>query len=118
MSAPNWPAGLPQYVLASGYGEGFPDNVQRSQPSIGPAKTRRRSTATPWPLSASIRLTEQQYDDFRDFVREDLADGARAFNLPKQRGDTGVWLVRFKEPINVSYAAPFYEVELKLEVLP
>lgn len=118
MTAPVWPAGLPQYFLAEGYNEGLPDNVQRSQPSVGPAKTRRRTTSMPWPVTGTMRMTVEQYEEFEAFVRGDLSEGARAFSLPKQRGAAGVWLVRFAEAPSSAYVAPFFEVALKLEVLP
>lgn len=118
MAVPTWPAGLPQYFIVRGYAEGLPDNVLRSESDIGPAKTRRRSSAAPWPVSGTILATQAQYETFRAFVANDLAAGALPFNLPNQRATSGTWLVRLTEAVDVSFAAPYYEIALSLEVLP
>lgn len=43
---PTWPASLPQHPLIKEYVEMPQSNVIRSSMAVGPAKSRRRSTAT------------------------------------------------------------------------
>lgn len=118
MITPTWPAGLPQRFLVDGYGEGLRDNLIRSETDIGPAKVRRRATAAPWPLTGSMLMTFAQYETFRDFVEDDLEDGAKTFWLPNQRAESGTWLVRFTEPASAQPLGVDLRVSLSLEVLP
>ena len=41
----DWPATLPQEILAEGYEEGLPDVLVRTKMDAGPDKVRRRATA-------------------------------------------------------------------------
>jgi hypothetical protein len=66
-----WPAELPNPDY--GWNEGEVDGmIIRSENDAGVAKQRLRYTAFAVPISASLTLSPQQIDTFRDFVANDL----------------------------------------------
>lgn len=119
MTAPTWPAELPQYCLRTSLaGEGA-DNVIRSQPAIGPAKTRRRTVANIEKASGAFVMSEEQFEAFEAFFLDDIACGAKAFFLPDQRGRETPQLIRIVPPYKYSrHGATAYRVELNWDVLP
>ncbi len=120
-----WPASLPTGFLAGTDEQTYENNLLTSQMDIGPAKTRRRTTAGSGEIRGTMFmdatqlffLTETQLSTFNTFWRNTLRSGALAFvfnglalrfmaqNPPKHR------TVRTGE-------GPHYEVDVVLEVLP
>ncbi|MGO6835017.1 hypothetical protein ACCS87_02650 [Rhizobium ruizarguesonis] len=117
MTVPVWPATLPCFFTATSYEEGGADNVLRSQNSIGPAKSRRRTTANVWTQGGQMVMTYSQYGTFWNFVKTDLLDGAKAFTFKDRLGGADL-LVRMREPHKATLEANMWHVSIMLEVLP
>jgi hypothetical protein len=119
MALPRWPVALPRQMMLEGQGEKLPDGLLRSDNDAGPAKVRRRSSATPWEMAGTFRMTHAQYDAFRAFVDQDIAGGALPFEFPHQR-DCAAWLLVRVKPGDVTAVrvGPGWRVSMKLEVLP
>ncbi len=119
MTLARWPSTLPRQMMLDGQGETLPDGLLRSDTDAGPAKVRRRSSATPWEMSGTFRMSHTQYDAFRAFIDADLAGGALPFEFPDQRDCAG-WLLARIKPGDVTAAriGTGWHVSLKIEVLP
>jgi hypothetical protein len=112
-----WPPPLPTGFLAGTDEQTYENNLLTSEMDIGPAKTRRRTTAGAGEIRGTFFFTETQLSIFNTFWRTTLRSGALAFvfaglplrfkgqNPPKRR------TVRTGE-------GPHYEVDVVLEVLP
>ncbi|MDN3525631.1 hypothetical protein QWY79_10180 [Halomonas sabkhae] len=88
---PTWPATLPDCPDSPGYSEQPQSQVTRSQPEVGPAKTRRRSTAAPRTIPVTYGLiTREQADTFEAFFENDIGAGALPFDWPQPRLGTTV----------------------------
>lgn len=116
---PSWPATLPQYVEVPGYRERPGANVIRSPMDAGPAKQRRRGTAAPETLRVRLVLTKAQRATFVAFHREDLEDGALAFDWfhPVTRDPCVMRIVEGNYDLAAA-GGKFFALELALEVLP
>lgn len=116
---PTWPATLPEYVLADGYTEAAPNNAIRSEMEIGPAKVRRRTTATPTPVTCQIRITPAQRADLLMFFETDTASGSLAWDWvhPVTRAAA---VFRFTAPPSMTATArgTAFIAALELEILP
>ncbi len=117
MTVPVWPDTLPQCFTATSYEEEGADNLLRSDNSVGPAKTRRRTTANVWKQSGQMVMSVSQYRAFLTFVENDLLDRAKAFVFPDQMGGLAN-LVRIVSPHKASRTGAKWYVSLSLEVLP
>jgi len=129
MPVANWPSTLPQAPLLDGYARGEGKAVLRSDMEAGPAKVRRRFTATASPLQYPLLLRPAQLQILRDFWRDDLAMGALAFELPDPQDSGATLLCRFTEepswtaiaaadPDDGAGRAKMYRLSLQLEILP
>lgn len=119
MALPRWPTTLPRQMMLDGQGENIPDGLLRSENEAGPAKVRRRSSATPWELVGTFRMTNTQYDAFRAFVDATIAGGALPFEFPNQRDCAAYHLARIKPgDVTASRVGPTWRVSIKLEILP
>ncbi|MBB3523077.1 hypothetical protein [Rhizobium sp. BK456] len=117
MTVPIWPDALPQCFTTTSHEEEGADNVLRSENSIGPAKTRQRTTANVSKESGQMVMSAGQYKAFKSFVKTDLLDGAEAFLFPDQLGGLAN-LVRIVSPYKASRTGAKWYVSLALEVLP
>lgn len=116
---PTWPGTLPQLVLTRGFSETAPWAVLRTDMDTGPAKTRRRSTAAPRPLSAQIKVTKAQVAVFDAFLETDLAGGALAFDWVEPRTQAAATLRLTAAPTYEPTAGgSSWTITLPLEVLP
>lgn len=114
----DWPDTLPCRFTATSQQEESADNLLRSQTSIGPAKTRRRSTAGVSTLSGELVMTGAQRETFADFIRNTIADGALPFTFKNPYGADDI-IVRYVPPYSVKrLGAGKWTVTLHLEVLP
>ena len=121
MGASVWPATLPQTFLIDGFAEGLSiKNVIRSSNDTGPAKVRRRSTASPRPINGAMDMTDQQLQTLKNFINGELAGGSLPFYFPAQPPFVGTYLVRFNEELpQWDWFAPHvWKVDIKLEILP
>jgi len=117
MTVPLWPQSLPQYFTTTSYETEGADNILRSDNSIGPAKTRRRTTANVWKESGQLVMSAAQYRAFLGFVQDTILDGAKPFKFPAQLlGPHN--LVRMTNPHKASRVGAQWYVSLSLEVLP
>lgn len=82
---PAWPESLPQCVLLEGYRERPSSGVLSSEMDVGPAKTRRRSTATTTRLPVMVTLSNEQLGIFEDWFNQDVAGGALPFDWERPR---------------------------------
>lgn len=114
-----WPVTLPEYVLSDGYREDAPDNAIRSDMDVGPAKARRRTTATPVPVACQVRLTAAQRQALLDFFNTDTQSGALSWDWvhPVTRAAA---VFRFTAPPQFSTAGRgrYFIASLALEILP
>ena len=114
-----WPAGLPQYVLVSGYTETAPNNTIRTEMAAGPAKLRRRSTAAVRTISCQLRLSYAQRAALDGFYLSDTASGSVPFDWvhPVTRAAVSI---RFVEPPSLAADAGgrHFIASLKLEIVP
>ena len=78
---PTWPADLPQKLENPGYAEGLPE-LLRSSNAGGAQTRRRRSTATPRPLRATMLLSHFQWKRLMVFHDFELSSGALSFDFP------------------------------------
>lgn len=111
-----WPETLPTSFFAESISEGIGEGRLVSSMDAGPAKMRRRSSAMPRPMSGTMRMTSEQWEDLREFVETDLLGGSLAFTMTC---GTVEKLVRFTEmPSRTWFAAGKWAVSINLEVLP
>lgn len=113
-----WPAGLPQYVLVSGYTETAPNNTIRTEMAAGPAKLRRRSTAAVRTISCQLRLSYAQRDVLDGFYLTDTASGSVPFDWVHPVTRAAVTM-RFVEPPSLAAdaAGRHFIASLKLEIM-
>ncbi|ODT22214.1 MAG: hypothetical protein ABS35_15290 [Kaistia sp. SCN 65-12] len=114
-----WPATLPQYLLSDGYTEAQGDGRLRTQPDIGPAKVRRRSSAMPGPLQGRMMMSGAQRTILDTFVATTLANGTLPFTFPSPLTGSPI-LVRFASnlPAWSSPGGDTFVAALDLEVMP
>jgi len=112
-----WPASLPQSFLVNSFVQKAPNNIVRSAVDSGPAKTRRRFTATTIPISGSMIMTKAQFLTFKTFFRDTIFDGALEFDMTDDV-DGGIMTVKFNEPYEASFLGTVWEVSLSLDKQP
>lgn len=115
-----WPVTLPQKMEVSGTSSGSADGRLRAKVDTGPAKVRRRTTASIRPLACRMICTDAQLADLRTFVDTTTAGGSLPFTFPPPEGGSDL-LVRFDEqglPTWTNISGPYWDVSFKLEVLP
>ena len=113
-----WPVTLPQDVLLEGYGEQPPDEIIRTPMETGPAKVRRRSTAGPRPVSATIDLTRDQVETLDDFYRNTLGGGALSFDWVHARTQAAAKFRFLSQPVYRPESQTSWLATLNLEILP
>lgn len=114
----SWPVTLPQDVLVQGYAEAFPSTTLRTQMDAGPAKTRRRFTASVRPLRVTMPLTRAQVALLDTFYTDTLEGGALEFTWTHPRTLAAVTLRFVSPPQPVPDSGAWWRVDLDLEVLP
>jgi|SRR6185312_13237117 len=83
---PSWPAALPQTVDWNNFKEMTKSNTLRSQPDVGPFKSRPRVSKAPKGFSVQLSLlTSDQVDALMSFYDEDCAQGSIAFDWTHPR---------------------------------
>lgn len=115
-----WPGTLPQKVLVEGYAEGVGDGLLEYQPDTGPPITRRRTSASPRPLTVTFELTSAQIATLRTFFDTTLLGGSLPFTFPGViEGST--YLVKFQKdglPRWTALGGDYFSVAISLWVLP
>lgn len=117
MTAATWPAELPQSFLHGSMNEEGADDLIASSVSTGPDKLRRRTTASPYPLSGALYMDAVQFTAFRTFVDDTISGRSAPFYFPNPDGGA-LLLVRMTSPHKRSAMGIGWRVEIELEVLP
>jgi hypothetical protein len=94
----------------------------RTANDAGPAKQRKRFTATSRYLTGTMTLTKGQRDTFETFYSTTLGEGAGEFTMNDPL-DKSTKTFRFMEPpemqlINAAGPTGHWKVSLSLELLP
>lgn len=117
---PTWPVTLPQYVLEAGYQEQMEDQTIESQVDAGPAKVRRRFTASVRRFQVVVQMTPAEADIFEDFFLNTLQGGSLSFDWVHPRTRVAK-VFRFRKPapqISVSGSGEIVRYTMTLEALP
>ena len=116
--ATEWPGSLPDYLLQDGFSKTYADNTIITEMSVGPPKTRRRSTAGITPIRGRQVHTAAQLAIFTTFYETTLSFGATAFNWidPITQATASF---KFASPpmVTPTGGADFY-VDLDLVIMP
>lgn len=113
-----WPTGLPQRPLADGFTESPQSNVVRSDMDVGPAKMRRRYTATVRTYSMELLLSTSQVATLETFYRTTLAE-VDPFDWTDHRtGSAASYRFRSPPAYTEAGAPDYWRTTLDLEVLP
>lgn len=113
-----WPYSLPDELLVDGFRGEFPKTKLRTEMDAGPAKQRRRFTATVEPLSGSIEVTSDQLERLQRFHNTDCAGGASEFLWAHPVTRDRVRMRFVTEPAYSSLGGGYFKVDLSLEVMP
>lgn len=110
-----WPTALPYFDI--GWKMTPEDNVLRSSPERGPAKTRRKTSAKIRTYSGTLSLDSEQLVIFLDFVENIIKDCALSFCFPDFLTNTD------RDVRIISYSISQkgnnnYDIPLEIEVLP
>lgn len=112
-----WLLTLPQSPLINGYTSNRVPNQTNFQTDVGPAKTRRRSTAVPIMVKENYVLTTAQKISLENFYSVALKDGSDAFVKPNpETGTTSVY--KFVNPPVFNTAGIYWTTTLELEIQP
>jgi hypothetical protein len=119
---PTWPSTLPQNQFI-GLTEQRQDPRLRTQMDAGPAKMRRRYTATVRTFSVPIELNGTQRQAFDTFWITDTQEGSLSFSWTDPVTDSAVTF-RFVSPpqwtlqAGGATASRLWRAQLDLEILP
>lgn len=115
---PTWPAGLPQYVDISGYGESRPSAKLETQMDSGPAYMRRLYTYTPKIFNITLTLTSEQVDTLDDFYTDDCNQGITVFTWSHPRTYASVYMRFVGAPPDPKYKAhDAFTVSFSVEIV-
>ena len=84
----DWPSALYGFILKEGYQENPPENVLRTEMSVGPAKLRRRSTSAVRNFTVQLFLTTALVTTFETFYVTTSKSGSLAFSFRAPRTKT------------------------------
>ncbi len=119
MATIDWPAGLPQNLLISGYSQSAADNLLRTPMDAGPAKVRRRFTSGVRQIQGDILVTSSQLSTFKTFYNTMLLYGTLRFNWTDPDDQTTSVEMRFTAPpswVPAGYGGHF-RISMALEIL-
>jgi hypothetical protein len=77
-----WPTSLPQQFHADGYQDSFADNRLTTNPELGPALIRSRTSSMPRKLGGVMHMSKAQLIALRYFWRTSTLEGKLPFNFP------------------------------------
>lgn len=117
MTIEQWPDTLPTELLQRGYSQASSDVLLRSAVDVGPAKVRRRNTATAVPVAGNLLLSFDDLAILRAFYEDDLLDGTLRFSWADPVS-LAAKEFRFTSPPKWVMASGWFDVTLELEILP
>lgn len=85
MASITYPSTLPKAAPVSGRPE---SGAIRTKMDVGPAKVRRRSTATAKPMQFMMRISGAKFDTFKTFFHTTALEGTLAFDMADPWDDT------------------------------
>lgn len=116
-----WPSTLPEYVLIANYKETAPKTAVAQSMDIGPAKRRRRGSASR-KFVVRLALEEAQVEILDNFFLNTLAGGALPFDWvhPRTRSSATMAFTDCKPP---EYRQPDtggekWYADMEVEILP
>lgn len=118
MAIPVWPTSLPQELLMDGYNQSMADNLLRADMDVGPAKTRRRATSAPEPVSGQMLMTRAQVETLGSFYLNTLLGGSLRFSWHRPENVSVPAEFRFVSPPSTTMRGGYFDVSLNLEMLP
>jgi len=113
-----WPTTISQDFAQDGYKEIPPDNLIKTENSVGAPKVRRRTTANVRKFQCSVEmLTTSQMADMETFFTTTCKEGLLSFTVkhPRTKAATTFWWS--KPPEYTSHGAT-YDVQLSIEIRP
>lgn len=114
--AQSWPTGIPNTIQTSGYSRELQDGVIRTDMETGPAKFRRRFTATQDKNRGQIIMTQAQYLTFETWFKTIIMYGALSFEFPDPLNNSNTLEVRFSKPPSLSPAGNGVDVAVTVEI--
>lgn len=112
-----WPAGLPQKINQSGFGETLPDNVIRQDMEVGPSKIRRRDVSAPVLIVGNITVDETEYGLLTTFYNTTVAGGALPFDWVHPITGASVEMLFTQPPRISARSGDHYTINLNLEII-
>ena len=114
--AVSWPAGVESAFLSEGHAIQPSDNILREQMDVGPSKSRRRASAAPVRVNASVALTDDELDDFDTWYHGTLLDGSVAFTHDDEFGTSRDYMM--VQPPQYTLRGTIWIVSMTLEYIP
>jgi len=111
-----WPDALPATLLMDGLSAKRNSNIIRTQMDAGPAKTRRRYTASVKTFAGKMLLDDEQRFILERFYRSELADGVLRFVFADPQ-TLELAEFRFTEDYTENSANGKFEITMTLERL-
>lgn len=117
MATFSWPTALYGFILKGSYQESPPDNSERTKMDVGPAKTRRRTTAGVRTFTLDHFFTSANLVIFDEFYNNTIKSGSLEFNYRHPKTQV---LGEYRITDLPSYAQmnEGYRVRIKMEMLP
>ena len=118
MASIDWPVSL-DCPLYQGFSQREQSNVIRSPMGYGPAKVRRRTTASIEVVTLTLHLTSTDVLTLEGFYKNTTEAGSLRFNYENHLTETEPVEARFTAPPNYRPLAPdMWRAEINMEILP
>lgn len=114
---PTFPSTLPRPSVNS-FKESPPNNLIRSSVDKGVDIVRRRTSASPRPVSFRLTLTPAQITTLDNFYVTTLASGALTFTYTHPRTNVAVTARFVSQPEYTEREGVLFDADLSLEILP
>ena len=80
MATETWPVGFPQRFHTRGFRRRLKPTAVNTNPEVGPARSRRRTTQKIYVVSGVVIMSESQLFDFEDWFFDTINGGVDRFN--------------------------------------
>lgn len=118
MSTLAWPYSLPDALLVDGFRGEFARTKIRTEMDAGPAKQRRRFTASVQPISGTIEVTSDQLERLQRFHDVECSGGSGEFTWAHPVTRDPVRMRFVSEPSYSALGGGYFRADLSLEVMP
>ena len=113
-----WPLGLPQKFDEDSFKLTFAGNLERTQVSHGPPKTRMIGTAGVILVSGKMEIVTSQYTTFETFFTSTINWGADPFDWNHPIDGSSVQYQFVVEPTIIPAGGVNWVLDMALEILP